>query len=74
MLMHSRDGEEPAANPVFSVPLVWFGLISWEELRMRAISSSARPRLIRGGSMSRSEVKIWLALFGRIADDSKDEK
>ena len=59
MLTYSpRIGEEPTVTPESLVAPEWFGLISWDELRIRAISSSARPRLIRGGSMSKSEVKI----------------
>lgn len=65
MLGTCRNGDdEPGAN----VAGLFVGL-SYEEPRSRAISSSARPRLILGRSAS--EVKSRLGLE---ADESRDEK
>lgn len=56
-------------NPPNDLPLLG---LSYEEPRRRAISSSARPRLILGRSAS--DVSNRLTPFGLIAEDSSDEK
>ena len=73
-LSKCRSGEDEISDGVGCLkkerPLV--GLMSWEEERILAISSSARPRLILGLSALRS-ISLELA-HCRDADDSREEK
>lgn len=69
-----RAGEDDLAPSlpasVYRLPL---DVMSWDELRMRAISSSARPCLFLGTKPS-SDVGMTPPCLGRRADDSSDEK
>jgi hypothetical protein len=62
-------GDEDA-GPYVEWDRAWVGL-KGDELRRRAISSSARPRLMRG--RSGSDVSSTFFWFGRMTEDSRDE-
>lgn len=63
-----RGDDDCGAKPLQDRPLEG---LSYEEARNRAISSSARPRLMRGRSAS--EVNSRPFCLDRRTDDSRDE-
>ena len=68
-----RSGEEDTSDcDCFSAARPLLGLRSWDEDRIRAISSSARPRLILGLSAVMSGSAGFAK--GRFAEESKEEK
>ena len=71
---NDRRGEEEIRDGVGCFMKVRFllGLISWDEDRIRAISSSARPRLIFG--RLGSSLGSFGSGHGRVAEESIDEK
>ena len=71
-----RRGEDETSGGVDCLIKERFfvGLISWEEERIRAISSSARPRLLLRRSVSLSDTVTFTGNRGLVAEDSRDEK